>query len=150
MLQGWEGNMKIYKLYAKSRINNPNFQKLDRNILSVLSSHKDNYEYVIYDYKHNSLSSGGVAVFKSADGKFALTWLKNRRCWDAFSNTPLEDGDLMCTHSLEQVMRLMASEYLFRADEVYSHENIRNYEYSIDLRLTIDRVLSKLNEVEKK
>ena len=44
----------------------------------------------------------------------------------------------------------MISEYLFRATEVYSHENIRNYEYSIDLRLTIDRVLSKLNEVEKK
>lgn len=41
--------MKIYKLYAKSRSDNSNFQKLDRNILSVLSSHKDNYEYVIED-----------------------------------------------------------------------------------------------------
>ncbi len=139
--------MKIYKLYAKSRINNPNFQKLDRNILSVLSDHKDKYEYVIYDYKHNSLASGGVAVFKHTNGKFALTWLRNRCCWDVFSNTPLEDGDLMCTHSLEQVMHSMISEYLFRATEVYSHENIRNYEYSIDLRLTIDRVLSKLKEV---
>lgn len=141
--------MKIYKLYAKSRSDNPNFQKLDRNILSVLSSHKDNYEYVIYDYKHDSLSSGGVAVFKSADGKFALTWLKNRRCWDAFSNTPLEDGDLMCTHSLKQVIYSMAIEHIFRADEIYSHENIRNYEYSIVLRLTIERVLRKLNELEE-
>lgn len=150
MLQGRKGNMKIYKLYAKSRSDNSNFQKLDINILSVLSSHKDNYEYVIYDYKHNSLANGGVAVFKDTDGKFALTWLKDRRCWDAFSNTPLEEGDLMCTHSLEQVIYSMAIECVFRADEIYSHENIRNYEYSIALRLTINRVLSKLNEVEKK
>lgn len=142
--------MKIYKLYAKSRSDNPNFQKLDRNILSVLSSHKDNYEYVIYDYKHDSLVNGGVAVFKDTTGKFALTWLKDRRCWDAFSNTPLEDGDLMCTHSLKQVIYSMAIEHIFRAEEIYSRENIRNYEYSITLRLTIDRVLRKLNEVEKK
>lgn len=141
--------MKIYKLYAKSRSDNPNFQKLDRNILSVLSSHKDNYEYVIYDYKHDSLSSGGVAVFKDTDGKFALTWLKNRRCWDAFSNIPLEDGDLTCTHSLKQVIYSMAIEHMFRAEEIYNRENIRNYEYSIALRLTINRVLRKLNEVEE-
>lgn len=141
--------MKIYKLYAKSRSDNPNFQKLDRNILSVLSSHKDNYEYVIYDYKHDSLSSGGVAVFKDTYGKFALTWLKNRRCWDAFNNTPLGDGDLVCTHSLKQVIYSMAIEHIFRAEEIYSRENIRNYEYSIALRLTIGRVLRKLNEVEE-
>lgn len=56
----------------------------------------------------------------------------------------------MCTHSLKQVIYSMAIECVFRAEEIYNRENIRNYEYSITLRLTIDRVLRKLNEVEER
>ena len=46
----------------------------------------------------------------------------------------LDEGNIV-----EQVTYSMAIEYIFRAEEIYGRENLRNYEYSIVLRLTIER-----------
>jgi|GEM_PF-1402107 hypothetical protein len=141
--------MKIYKLYPESKYKRLNFQKLNRNILSILN--KDEYEYVIYDYKYKiPVLNYGVAVFKGTNGKFAVIWLRNCSFWDPFRSEPLEGCGPKCTYSLQGVMDALIIRYLFEADRRLFSSYDLDFMQATLIKSCIDNVLNKLNELENK
>lgn len=141
--------MKIYKLYVDSKDRRPNFQKLNRNILSILN--KDEYQYIIYDYKHETpVLNYGVAVFKGTNGKFAVTWLINCSFWNPSSSEPPEGCGPKCTYSLQRAMDALIVRYLYEADRCLFSNYDLDFMQAILIKPCIDNVLNKLNELENK